>query len=132
MDQLFLCSDQLKPLLVQSLDKNGNSLWVECPVLTYQQMRKEVVDSPAFTRSPATSDDLREEFVRLYRSQSLEKFGRLNRKRSKIHSAIVFRKTSLHSTKPVSFATRSVPRGVTCSATLAGSFNLLSYNSKES
>eukprot|EP00808_Paulinella_micropora_P003976 g9300.t1 len=56
--------DYLRPLITQSLDKNGNSLWVECPVLTYQRMWKEIVSCPAFARSPATSAD--------YKSQGLE------------------------------------------------------------
>eukprot|EP00808_Paulinella_micropora_P002022 g43522.t1 len=76
MDRLFLCRDCLKPLIVQSLDKNGNSLWVECPVLTYQP----------------TATVLRDEFINLYKYQGLQQFGRINRKRSKIHSAIVFPK----------------------------------------
>eukprot|EP00808_Paulinella_micropora_P004819 g80158.t1 len=42
----------LKALVTQSLDKNGDSLYVECQVLTYQLMRQKVVDSPAFVRSP--------------------------------------------------------------------------------
>eukprot|EP00808_Paulinella_micropora_P023649 g17640.t1 len=92
MDQVFLCRDHLRPLVTQTLDKNGNSLWVECPVLTYQRMWKEVVDCPAFTRSPSSSTVLREEFIRLYRVHKFSQFGRLNRKRSKIHSAIVFPK----------------------------------------
>eukprot|EP00808_Paulinella_micropora_P013990 g55971.t1 len=92
MDQLFLCRDYLRPLITQSLNKNCNSLWVECPVLTYQRMWKEIVECPAFAISPATSASLRDEFIDLYKSHDLERFGRLNRKRSKIHSAIVFPK----------------------------------------
>eukprot|EP00808_Paulinella_micropora_P015160 g59585.t1 len=55
-------------------------------VLTYQ------VDCPAFVRSPSTAATLREKFIRLYKADNFEQFGRLNRRRSKIHCASVFPK----------------------------------------
>eukprot|EP00808_Paulinella_micropora_P010842 g48740.t1 len=73
MDQLFLCRDYLRPLVTQSLDKNGNSLWVECPVLTYQTNVEGSGELSCVREVP-------------------EQFGRLNRKRSKIHCVIVFPK----------------------------------------
>eukprot|EP00808_Paulinella_micropora_P026596 g50620.t1 len=48
-------------------------------VLKYQRMWKEVVDCPAFVRSPLTATTIREEFIRLYKAHKFEQFGRLNR-----------------------------------------------------
>eukprot|EP00808_Paulinella_micropora_P027043 g50264.t1 len=90
LNQLIHALSILTTIIIAN--KNGNSLWVEHAVLTYQRMWKEVVSCPAFARSPATSATLRDEFISLYNLHCLEQFGRLNRKRSKIHCAIIFPK----------------------------------------
>eukprot|EP00808_Paulinella_micropora_P024714 g29530.t1 len=67
-----------------------------------------------FFKSPATSYDLREDFIRIYKSEGLEKFGSLNQKRSKVHSAIVFPKDNspLEKTRLVCNQKRSQWRNV--------------------
>eukprot|EP00808_Paulinella_micropora_P029974 g51357.t1 len=35
-------------MVVQALDKNNNQLWVECSVLTWERVQKEIIKAPSF------------------------------------------------------------------------------------
>eukprot|EP00808_Paulinella_micropora_P026607 g19869.t1 len=69
----------LNGLVISALDKNPNSLWVECPVLTYGRMEKEIVQAPCFTTCDRKPEDLLDEYFQLYISKNLKQFGKLTR-----------------------------------------------------
>eukprot|EP00808_Paulinella_micropora_P006436 g20578.t1 len=82
----------LDGLVVCALDKNPNSLWVECPVLTYGRMEKEVVRAPCFMPCNRKPEDILDEYFQLYISRNLKRFGKLARKLTRLHSALIFPK----------------------------------------
>eukprot|EP00808_Paulinella_micropora_P026478 g61532.t1 len=74
----------LDGLVVCALDKNPNSLWVECPVLTYCRMEKEVVRAPCFMPCNRKPEDILDEYFHLYISRDLKRFGKLARKLTRL------------------------------------------------
>eukprot|EP00808_Paulinella_micropora_P003722 g5337.t1 len=82
----------LNGLVICALDKNPNSLWVECPVLTYGRMEKEVVQAPCFTPCDRKPEDLLDEYFQLYISRNLKRFGKLTQKLARLYSALIFPK----------------------------------------
>eukprot|EP00808_Paulinella_micropora_P019049 g6593.t1 len=76
------------------LISNWTALILRCDVFVALILEKRDLCFSIVEWSPAIFDKLREEFISLYKSQWLERFGRqtLNSKLSKIHAATIFPK----------------------------------------
>eukprot|EP00808_Paulinella_micropora_P023230 g61759.t1 len=76
-------------MVVQALDKNNNQLWVECPVLTWERIQKEVIKAPSFLYVDAD----RKELLQAYRTDfEKHRFGSLRTRKAAIHSTTLLPK----------------------------------------
>eukprot|EP00808_Paulinella_micropora_P009841 g82475.t1 len=73
-------------MVVQALDKNNNQLWVECPVLTWERIQKEVLKAPSFLYVDVNRTDLLNAYRTDFERHNLQRFGSLRTRKAAIHS----------------------------------------------